>query len=495
MRDSEHGDKEAKANSLSLLLAALINLGLAALQLVLFLPLVGEGRSLDLPGWLVLPYRFIYRADSLALAFGAAWAFALGLTVLGLRRDSARDSRWAGISLCLMSFGMLSVAYARDPWALYLGWEVAGLGLWWALRPVCSGRRKYLSALSLHILGWPLLLVILLGLVSPFAPPVTGSVQAWPVAVAVAFGVVVLARSLWASWAYIGWPRANANFVYARLPGLYAVAAPYLVAKALVAAPWDAVGVWVLALLGTIGVLGGIAVALNTEGVGSVAGVVATMAAISVIGFGLAPGSLLAAAGAIWVMLAGLVWVAALPVDAWRTNLRPAETEASFGGYVAGPILLLGALAGVWLISQGALNVKYGLIAAILLPVFALLALIGQKALFNSKLKTVPSSEAKDQNSKLLLPIAFLTFAAIFPQSVADWVLRPSVQAMAGVSALQGLESQLGVGLLVRSQQETVLAALPATGMALAVFLAFVALYWLKRLALLLLREPPGKAR
>jgi hypothetical protein len=73
---------------------------------------------------------------------------------------------------------------------------------------------------------------------------------------------------------------------------------------------------------------------------------------------------------------------------------------------------------------------------------------------------------------------------AIYPQAAVEWVLRPAVGAMAGgVGFPSMLVANWGLGLTVESAQEHVLAALPATGIALALFLAWVALYWLRALA------------
>jgi hypothetical protein len=63
-----------------------------------------------------------------------------------------------------------------------------------------------------------------------------------------------------------------------------------------------------------------------------------------------------------------------------------------------------------------------------------------------------------------------------------------------GVGALAGLTTGWGVGLAVMSPDGLALAALPATGMGLAVFLAMVSLYWLKRLAARLMRRHAGPA-
>jgi hypothetical protein len=49
--------------------------------------------------------------------------------------------------------------------------------------------------------------------------------------------------------------------------------------------------------------------------------------------------------------------------------------------------------------------------------------------------------------------------------------------------------------MLVRTPQGIVQAALPATGVALAVFLAAVALYWLKQLAARVTHQPGRDAQ
>jgi hypothetical protein len=78
----------------------------------------------------------------------------------------------------------------------------------------------------------------------------------------------------------------------------------------------------------------------------------------------------------------------------------------------------------------------------------------------------------------------------VYPQAIVEWMLRPAVAAMAGgVGTPASLVSDWGVGLAVRSPQETLLAALPATGMALAVFLAWVIVYWVKWLAGKVMRD------
>jgi hypothetical protein len=66
---------------------------------------------------------------------------------------------------------------------------------------------------------------------------------------------------------------------------------------------------------------------------------------------------------------------------------------------------------------------------------------------------------------------------------VVEWFARPAVGAMAGgVGTTSNLVSRLGLGLVSIRPDESLSAALPATGIALAVFLAWVALYWLRGL-------------
>ena len=74
-----------------------------------------------------------------------------------------------------------------------------------------------------------------------------------------------------------------------------------------------------------------------------------------------------------------------------------------------------------------------------------------------------------------------LGLGAVYPQLVVEWIARPAAQAMAGgVAAATDLVSNWGIGLQVVSPAEVVLAALPATGIAVAVFLAWAVLYWVR---------------
>jgi hypothetical protein len=366
----------------------------------------------------------------------------------------------------LMCVGLISMAYARQPMAFFAGWEVAGLALWLA-----AGRRGLAQAPVVHAPGALLLVMVVGGLIPPFAPPAGGIAQPWPTAVAVAMGLIVLMRS--GIWPFDGWVRAvvddgrRGGPGAGMLTGIYVMAAPCLPAKALVAAPWDLLGTWVLALVGMAGLFG---LSLNVVGLRGHArlgkfSVLAGLAAGAVVGFGLAPGSALAGAGAVMLVLAGTVWAAA----------PSAPRALGFGG----------ALAGMWLVSQGALDLRYGLVGAALVPMLALVMLAaGRRDVQQAPGKPHMGTASGYAYALAIVAIAGLTLMAVYPQAVMELAARPAVQAMAGgVGALTAVEVDRGLGLLVRSSQQVVLAALPASGMAVAVLLATVALYWLRRVA------------
>jgi hypothetical protein len=241
---------------------------------------------------------------------------------------------------------------------------------------------------------------------------------------------------------------------------LYLAAAPLVLAKALVSAPWDPYGVWTLALLGTIGLTG--AVLSTFWNIHPPAVIPTAVVATSIIAFGLASPSPLAALGAVPLLLAAALW----PVLRALSSVRPYA------------LLLAGLLSAVWLLSQGALDLRYNLIGVALLPALAILALLAASA------SDKASGHSRSATVAALVAAILLALAAIYPQALIEWVARPAVSAMAGgVGVPSALVRDWGVGLLIRSPDETILAALPATGMALAVFLAWLPLYWLKRLA------------
>jgi MFS family permease len=224
-----------------------------------------------------------------------------------------------------------------------------------------------------------------------------------------------------------------------------------------------------LVLLGMLAVLFGVYTAYASQDRERTRAFAYVLVGASLAGFGIAAGSPLAAAGAIWLMLSGLLWLAG---RGWRW---------------AGVAALLAVLPGLWMVSQAALDTGYGVVAALLLPAFVLLAWL-----------LTSYAPARDRASHRVgaIPFALAIIAAAMPQLVMETLVRPAVRAMAGgVGALTGLSVDWGVGTLVRTAQGTVPAALPATGIALAVFLAAIALYWLKQLAGRIARRAGGDAQ
>ncbi len=314
---------------------------LAGLQVLLLAPVVGGGRSLDF---------LVFRADALSVAFGVAWMLCLGLSLPNLVDARQLSGRTAGI-IFIFSVGLLALAYAREPLVFLVGWEIAGLAVWLWLRELGWAGNIARCAFWVHAPGLLLLATILPGHVGSFVPPQGGEAAAWPVVVTISFGVVVLVRA--GCWLFL--PRAADSDLAFPLIKLYSLAAPFLLAKALVAAPWDDFGVWALALLGTVVLLGSLLA--RFLGANSSATQILAYAAAAVAGLGLAPLSPLAAAGAITLLLGGALWAAAGRARRDR-----------------GVLLLLAALPGIWLLSQGALDAQYRLVAAILLPALLLLA-------------------------------------------------------------------------------------------------------------------------
>jgi hypothetical protein len=408
---------------------------LAALQLLL-VPQVLGGHALDFA---------LFRVDALSLAFGVAWTLALGIW------SSTFRIQW-GLFL-LFTAGLFGIAYSREPVVLLVGWEMAGLALWLSMREHGWERDTARLALSIHLPGLLLLAAIVLGSVGSFVPPQGGEAAPWPLFVAVSFGIVALCRA--GCWLF--WRRSSLGGTAWPLVSLYVVISPFLLAKALVAAPWDAFGVWSLALMGTLALFGSLLAVLL--GADSSLAVALACAAAVVAGLGLAPASPLAATGAVALALAAPFWAGS-----------PAWTHR-------GALLLAAALLGVWLLSEGALDARYRLVAAIVLPALFL------PAYYSTKYR-LSSTEHQVENTRYsVLGIALLVAVTVYPQTAVEWVIRPVVGAMAGgVAFPSALVTNWGLGLTVQAAQEQIVASLPATGIALAVFLAWVALYWLRAL-------------
>jgi hypothetical protein len=414
---------------------AVVGIALALAQAAGLGLLVAGGRGFDL-----LPVfgGGLYRVDALGVSLGTVFALAVGL---GWPRSAGP------LPALLLLAGLLHLAYAREPLLLYLGWEVAGLGL--VLAAGVAARRAPVALLAS---GVPLLLAWLLGLVPALSPPPGGDPRPWPAAVAVTLGLVVLMRSgvpLLGAWLR---PLAvRAPFAAA----LYVLAGPAVLARALVPAPWDAPGGWLLALLGAAGMVA--ALLAFVWGDRGIVGAASALAAGVIMGLGLASISPVAAVGAVLLMPVGPVWLCC----------------RMLGSRVWAALLLAGAAPGAWLLGQGAAVVGYDVVPVLALGGLALLALL-----------LAATGEAGRLIWPALVAAVLLALVAVYPQAAVEWAARPAVGAMAGgVGVPSGLLANWGVGLALRAPDETLQAALPATGIALAVLAAWAVVRWLKMLA------------
>jgi hypothetical protein len=416
------------------------------IQIVL-VPVLG-GREFDLAP--------LFRVDSLGLLFGTAWTLALAAIAVPAARQS--KSQRVNLLLVLMGVDLLVCAYAHNMVVLAAGWALVGVGTW--VSHNLSGTPG-LTNLSLSTALSPAIVIAVLALLTgfpAFVPPVGGVAEAWRAtaaigaALAVAFttGTGLLDRKE---------PPRNGVEPAAVMPlkMLYGMATPYVLAKMLVPAPWEPVGAWLLVLVGMLTVLIGLYEGFVSQGRQVEKAFCYVLVGIILAGFGIAANSPLAAAGATWVMLLGLPCIVV-------RGRRWAEVAA-----------MLAVVPGLWMVSQAALDTGYGVVAALLLPAYLLLA----GGIFSGT-----SEAARGWRWLGAVVIVVSAIAAALPQIVVEFMLRPAVRTMAGgVGALTTVGIDWGVGMLVRTPQGTVPAALPATGLALAIFLAAVALYWLKQLA------------
>lgn len=440
----------------------------AALQVAFLGPRVLAGgplESIPVPG---LP-ALAYRADPLSITFGIAWLLCLGLAALsipGLPRFV--PSGRLAFAILLLALASLQVAYARGLPGLWAGWEVAGLAVWLAF--VENRRSRWWLLACLHTPGWLLLAVILSGPYL-FAPAAGGASQVWPWPAALAFGAVCLARS--GCWPFNSWLRAaaaaNSPGRHALL-GLYALSGPYLLARALVPAAWNAQGAWLLSLLGLLALVGAATSCLdsdrNVRGLSSLS----AHSALAVIGLGMASAAPVAGLGALAAMLSGLLLLVA------------SGANARWPRYAGAWLPLSGGFLAAWCIAQGAMRLHYGLVAAVLLPAGVLVGLGAAEPGAGRRLAAAPG----------LVAGALLLLAGIAPQAVVQWVVGPALGAMAGgVAPLRGMEISWGLGIQFGPVSQAPVAAFPATGAALAALLAFLALYWLSRLFKLFMRPEP----
>lgn len=413
--------------------------------------------------------------DALGLTLGIAWTLALGLLLIIARGSS--DGKGQGLSWepVMVGAGLLVMAYAGNQAVMVVGVALAGLGIRESLRRTGNRGESAIFFRSLLIALTLLAASIALsGTVRAFLPPAGGVTQSWdPLVTVAATLAVMIAAQCW-PFRYLSTfnsPLSTpVSFPFSTplsLEALYSLAVPTILAKMLVAAPLAPVGAWAMVALGMVALLGSTYTFYVS---GEVRLTTSALTGIIIVGLGLAPTSPVAAAGAIWLMLTGLLLaMAGDTASSWKF-MRSSQV-----------FTMLAGLPGVWLISQGALDTSYGVVAAFLLPAYALLML--------RQMRVDPTISGKAQ-AITAFTILLATTATVYPQLPLEGIVRPVVGAMpGGVGTLSALASDWGVGLALRSAQETALAGLPATGIAVGVFLAAVSLYWLKQLLARLRRD------
>ncbi len=421
-----------------------IILVIAALQLIFFLPLIAGNQAVDVAFWNGGP--ILLRVDGLSLIFGVIWSLALAGLIFG----SGADAKDRGLLSSLILLGLLGMAYSRDPLIFVASWELAGLALW--LGPgITNSRERLKLAIMVHGPGL-LVLVAAIGWLGPFAPPAGGALREWPLIATLLIGIAVLVQ--------LGLSTAWSDGKSPGLMALYGAGAPFILSKMLVGGRWDAWGTWTLALMGMVALLAIAWVTVSTSGWKATPGQV--FAGLSVAAFGLATLSPVAGLGAVLVLSLAAVLAAMGHHPNWNSYF--------------GAVVVAGSLAGLWLLSHGALAAGYGLPGVAGLPIIIFVAGLAQWA--------TKGGEQDRAGTVATATLVLLGISAIYPQWTVEWVAQPAVDAMAGgVAAPAGLVNNWGIGLQVASPGEVVLAALPATGIAVALFMAWVVLYWAKQIA------------
>lgn len=438
-------------------------MAVAGLQLLFFLPVVEGGSALDVAAWSGGP--LLLRVDRLSLLFGVVWAVALALAVPAVEGS---DKRWAW----LVTLGLLGAAYAREPILFYLGWEVAGLGVWLSA-PIGEGGRAKVAAL-VHGPGLALLALVVMGGAGAFVPPEGGAGREWTLAAVLLMAVAAGGRAI-APILYSGLKIDTGERGWLML-AVFGSTGPFLLAKALVEARWDDWGVWALTLVGTAGLLA-VAVVAWTRATWPVP-LGGAVAAVAIIGLGVAPVSPVAAMGA--VLLVGL--------GAFLPLLSALDENAQWRQWAMGAAVAASA-AGAWMVVQGALGSRYAVTGVVVLPVLVLVA--GYVGVNRG------GGGMGAHRWVLVAALVGLSAMAVYPQAEVEWFARPAVGAMAGgVDASSGLVSEWGLGLVARGPAELLTAALPVTGIAVAAFVAWVVLYWLRGLlAALIKRRSPSEPK
>ena len=141
------------------------------------------------------------------------------------------------------------------------------------------------------------------------------------------------------------------------------------------------------------------------------------------------------------------------------------------------------------MVVQGALGSRYAVTAIIALPVLTLVTAYAGVNRVGDGIRT--------HRWVLVAALLGLTAFAVYPQAAVEWFTRPAVGAMAGgVGASSGLVSTWGLGLAARGPAELLTASLPATGIAVAAFVAWTVLYSLRGLlAAVVKRRSPSEPK
>jgi hypothetical protein len=345
------------------------------------------------------------------------------------------------------------MAYAREPLVLAAGWELAAVGAYFHLYAQMTGPGRPRLMALVHGPGLFVLVPAALGLLGVLEPPQGGAAVEWPTGVTLLVAVAVLARILYRP-PYTG----DENNSY-WLSELYGACAPFLLAKMLVGGRWDEWATWGLALVATVTL--GMRLWQSVAGSGESARPGQVVALVGVIGFTLASLSPLAGLGGVLMTATAAVLAGvALPSGgiAYRSGLT-----------------LAGVAVGVWLVSQGALSASYELVAVLALPA----VIIALSCWWRSE----ESKSGGTHGAITVLTLVAVSVCAIYPQIVVEWLARPAVQTMAGgVGATAEVVSNWGLGLQVVSSSEVIKASLPATGVGVAVFVAWAALFWIRSL-------------
>ena len=250
---------------------------------------------------------------------------------------------------------------------------------------------------------------------------------------------------------------------------------PFLLVKALVEARWDDWGVWALTLVGTAGLLA-VAVVVWAGGTWPMP-LGGAVAAVAIIGLGVAPVSPVAAMGA--VLLVGL--------GAFLPLLDAFDENEQWWRWVRGAAVAASA-AGAWMVVQGAFGSRYAVTGVVVLPVLVLVA--GYEGVSRAG---VGQGRTGGFDCRAGGPGCDDCLSA----GGGGVVCAAGCGSYGGGSGrFERACEEWGLGLVARGPAELLTAALPATGIAVAAFVAWVVLYWLRGLlAAFVKRRSPSEPK